>query len=363
MFQARALPGWATSAPGIVILKSYLMKLPIFIEKNGMNAFASRPHAALPPHRAAAPECPPCSYLEMNASLTAGDNFRYIPFLHRFVKESRAHSSGLHAGESVAPSLRDYAYDTIIDFIRQTVEGSGARGAVIGLSGGIDSALVMKLCCDALGNDRVEALLLPATDVPDIDERDAAGYASLLGVKTRRIPIGGHVSQIAAASGASDAKTVGNIKARVRMIFLYAAANMGSLRVAGTGNKSELLTGYFTKYGDGAVDFLPIGDLYKTEVRQLAVQLKLPSAFLEKSPSAGLWEGQTDEAELGLKYELLDTILFSMENHMSAPEIVDSTGIGRDIVDRIFSMVAAGNHKRRAATMPKIGIRTAGPDW
>ncbi len=261
------------------------------------------------------------------------------------------------------PSLRDYAYDAIIAFIREKVDGSGAAGVVLGLSGGIDSALVMKLCCDALGKHRVEALLLPDSEVPGPDEKDAGEYASSLGVPVRRIAISSQVALVAGATGASDARVVGNIKARVRMILLYAVANMRNLRVAGTGNKSELLTGYFTKYGDGAADFLPIGDLYKTEVRQLASQLKLPSRFLEKSPSAGLWEGQTDEGELGMPYEQLDSILLAMENHMSAPEVVRRTGIRSDIVDRVFSMVDSSSHKRSAAPIPKIGIRAVGTDW
>ena len=259
--------------------------------------------------------------------------------------------------------MRDYAYDAIVGFIRETVEGSGANGAVVAISGGIDSALVMRLCCDALGSGRVHALLLPDTDVRGKDEKDAAEYASSLGVSVRRIPIHNHVSLMAGAIGATDRKVIGNMKARVRMVFLYAVANTLNLRTAGTGNKSELLTGYFTKYGDGGVDFLPIGDLYKTEVRELAAMLKLPPAFLEKSPSAGLWEGQTDEEELGLPYEQLDSILLSLENHLSASEIANGSGIPLNVVDRVIAMVAAGRHKRAAAPIPRIGIRTASAEW
>lgn len=286
-------------------------------------------------------------FQHLQSAVRGGDNFRYIPFLFPTVK----------------PALREYTYDVIVSFIRETVDGSGAGGVILGLSGGIDSALVMKLCCDALGSGRVEAVLLPATDGVSTDEKDAGEYAASLGVRIHRFPIKRDVSAIADAVGASDAKVLGNIKARVRMVYLYANANMRNLRVAGTGNKSELLTGYFTKFGDGAVDFLPLGDIYKTEVRQLAARLRLPEVFLVKPPSAGLWEGQTDEDELGIAYEQLDRILFAMENGLSAVETARETGLEAGLVDRVFSMVESSGHKRAMAPIPRIGIRTVGVDW
>ena len=259
--------------------------------------------------------------------------------------------------------LRDYSYDAIISFIRQEFEESGAKGMVIGLSGGIDSALTLRLCADAVGAKAVTGLLLPDREETSADENDAREYAQSLGAAVRRMVISPAVGIIAGTAGITGVKYIGNIKARTRMIFLYGYANSHRLLVAGTGNKSELLTGYFTKYGDGAADLLPIGDLYKTEVRQLAEALHLPHVFLDKKPTAGLWEGQTDEEEMGLAYDQLDRILFCMETGYREEQIASLTGEDIAVVERVSAMVKSSYHKRRAAPVPKIGIRTIGVDW
>jgi NAD+ synthase len=259
--------------------------------------------------------------------------------------------------------LRDYSYDVIISFIRREVEESGAGGIVLGLSGGIDSALTLRLCADAIGARAVTGLLLPDREEASADENDAREYAQLLGTAVRRIVISPAVSALAQAAGVTDVRNIGNIKARTRMILLYGYANSNRLLVAGTGNKSELLTGYFTKYGDGAADLLPIGDLYKTEVRQLAQTLHLPHCFLEKKPTAGLWDGQTDEGEMGLTYDQLDSILFCMEAGYSGEQIAALTGETAAVIERVSSMMNSSYHKRRTPPIPKIGIRTVGVDW
>jgi NAD+ synthase len=133
--------------------------------------------------------------------------------------------------------------------------------------------------------------------------------------------------------------------------------------VLGTGNKSEILLGYFTKYGDGGVDLLPLGDLYKTQVWALAEQLGLPEPIRSRPPTAGLYEGQTDEAELGLPYRDLDRILHGLEGLRSVEEIADATGLPLAAVRAIELRVAANRHKRRSAPIPKIGLRTVGIDW
>lgn len=260
-------------------------------------------------------------------------------------------------------TLREYAYDTITDFIRKQVASSGANGIVLGLSGGIDSALTMKLCCDSVGSGKVTGLILPDRPEKSKDEVDASEYAESLGVRFHRYVISSPVSAVMEVFGSGNVRIAGNVKARMRMIFLYAYANSRNLLVAGTGNKSELLTGYFTKYGDGGTDMLPIGDLYKTEVRKLAERLSVPEVFLRKKPTAGLWEGQTDEGEMGLTYEELDSVLFCMENGFDPQGTVRETGLEREVVDRVFAMVRASAHKRRPPPIPKIGIRTVGADW
>lgn len=200
--------------------------------------------------------------------------------------------------------------ESIVEFIKEEVGKARAKGVVLGISGGIDSALVGKLCVMALGDDNVQGLFLPADKDVNSDSRLVAKY---LHIYANAIPIGDACQKIAMLTGAFDPVPLGNIKARMRMVVLYAHANKNNMLVAGTSNKSEMLTGYFTKYGDGGCDIEPIGDLYKTDVWTLAKHLALPPSIIEKVPSAELWAGQTDEKELGLSYEKLDRLLQFLE--------------------------------------------------
>jgi len=200
--------------------------------------------------------------------------------------------------------------ELIVEFIKEEVGKARAKGVVLGISGGIDSALVGKLCVMALGDDNVQGLFMPADKDVNSDSRLVAKY---LHIYANAIPIGDACQKIAMLTGAFDPVPLGNIKARMRMVVLYAHANKNNMLVAGTSNKSEMLTGYFTKYGDGGCDIEPIGDLYKTDVWTLAKHLALPPAIIEKVPSAELWAGQTDEKELGLSYEKLDRLLQFLE--------------------------------------------------
>jgi NAD+ synthase len=200
----------------------------------------------------------------------------------------------------------------ITSFIQKTVKEAGAAGVVLGLSGGIDSSVVAALCVKALGVKKVFGLIMPDSDVTtDEDVHDATFLAQLLKINYSVMPIEGMVNAAAVQfpDVGKDKVGYGNLKARMRMVMLYMYSNQHECLVAGTGNKSELLTGYFTKYGDGAVDFLPIGDLYKTEVVELAKQLNLPENIINKVPSAGLWHGQTDEGDMGVTYAELDKVL------------------------------------------------------
>jgi NAD+ synthase len=160
-----------------------------------------------------------------------------------------------------------------------------------------------------------------------------------------------------------DATTLGNIKARCRMIMLYTHSNLENSIVMGTSNKSELLCGYFTKFGDGGADFGPIGDLYKTQVKELARAIDIPENLIEKTPSAGLAEGQTDEKELGISYKDLDRILLGIELRTDPQEIAQKTGLDLPEVQRIISLVGKNVHKRKMPLIPKVGIRTFGLDW
>jgi len=250
----------------------------------------------------------------------------------------------------------------ITNFIRQYLEKAGKKRVVIGLSGGIDSSLVLKLASMAIGRENVFALFLPETATPLTDFEHSRLMAKLLGVNYDLIDISSIVHSIV-GKDELDRITVGNIKARIRMIYLYKYANKLNALVCGTSNKTELLLGYFTKYGDGGADFMPIGDLYKTQVYMLARYLRIPEEIIKKPPTAGLWQGQTDEEELGLPYEKIDIILYGIERKMEPEYIAELAKVDLKEVERIYGMVRRNEHKRRLALIPKIGFKTVGIDW
>jgi NAD+ synthase len=265
---------------------------------------------------------------------------------------------------ALTPKLPSYAHESIVRFLRSHLDGPPARSAVVGLSGGIDSAVVARLAVDAVGADRVVGVLLPDALYSDALREETVGYAKALGIRARVVPIGLVVEAIRnSVPGTTDVTTLGNVGPRVRMTVLYTIARSVDGLVVGTGNKSELLLGYFTKHGDGGVDLLPIGDLYKTEVWELAAQLGLPEAIRTRAPTAGLWEGQTDEGELGLPYASIDRILRGVEELREPEEIVRLTGLSRAEVDGVVARVARNRHKRRPVPVPKLGLRTVGLDW
>ncbi len=221
------------------------------------------------------------------------------------------------------------------------------------LSGGIDSALVARLSRDALGPDRVLGLLLPDARHPTALLEETAAYAEELGIEHRTIPIDPiERAFVAALPATRDRVDLGNVKARIRMTIAYAWARPLRRLVAGTGNRSELELGYFTKYGDGGVDLLPIGGLYKTQVRALARSLGLPKSILDRPPTAGLWEGQTDEGELGLAYEQIDRVLNAFADGVSDADAARSTGVPVDDVARLRTRQRDSAHKRRLPPIP-----------
>ena len=265
---------------------------------------------------------------------------------------------------SLVPRLPAHAVETVAQFLRAHALHDGADGVVVGLSGGIDSALVARLARDALGAAHVLGVLLPDAAYPGDLATETKAYARELGFESRTVPI----EPIEAAYRTNlpelgDRVSLGNVKARIRMTVLYAIARERRRLVLGTGNKSELLLGYFTKYGDGGVDLLPLGDLYKTDVRAIAERLDLPAAIRERAPTAGLWEGQTDEGELGISYTDLDQILYGLEQLRSEEEIAELTGFPLARVREVAERVVRFRHKRRPPPIPKVRHRTIGIDW
>ncbi len=266
------------------------------------------------------------------------------------------------------PINYDYARDRIIRFIRDKVGEAGAKGVVIGLSGGIDSSVTFALALEALGRDNVHALVLPDTRVtPMEDVDDAVSLARKYGVEPTRVDIDRIVDAYVENMpfyDPDDRVSLGNVRARVRMTILYYYANTNNLLVCGTGDKSEIYLGYFTKYGDGGVDLLPIGDLYKTQVRELGRILGLPDKIVNKPSSPRLWRDQTAENELGTTYEIIDTILFLYLNQkMDAEQIHGETGIPRELINSVIERIYRFEHKRNTPPIAKLSVVTVGLDW
>ena len=263
------------------------------------------------------------------------------------------------------PQLREMTEVVIKDFIRQKVEESGATGVVVGLSGGIDSAVVAVLCASAIGPEKVLTIYMPSAVSPVEDEKDAKELSLKFGMGHKVIDIEPAIDGFRSMlPELKDNKCLlGNCMARCRMTVLYDQAKLANRLVMGTSNKSELLVGYFTKFGDGGADFCPIGDLYKTEVRQLARKIGVPEKLTQKVPSACLWEGQTDEGELGICYDELDVVLFGIENGMELEDIARQNMIPEEKVEMVWKLHLSSTHKRKMPLIPKVGLRTIGLDW
>jgi len=229
----------------------------------------------------------------------------------------------------------------IINWIKQQVKQSGSNGIVLGLSGGIDSSVVAALAKQAVGASNILGLFMPCHSHPD-DLADAKMLAKQLKIKTRLVDLSKAGDLLLKILPKGNSLARANLRPRLRMMVLYYFANSLNYLVCGTGNKSELLAGYFTKYGDGGVDLLPIAGLTKTQVRRLARELNLPARIITKPPTAGLWPGQTDEAEMGITYPELDDIierLCSKKRQVLAP--------GK--VNKVKQMIKKSEHKRQGA--------------
>lgn len=253
----------------------------------------------------------------------------------------------------------------LVAFLRTYCDDAKSGGYVLGVSGGVDSAVVAALAAEAVGKERVLGLLLPHATSDPQDAAHGELVARHLGIAIERIDITPIVSAVerACSGHAPRDMAAANIRPRARMIVLYAHAHTMGRLVLGTGNKSELLTGYFTKWGDGAADVYPLGDLYKTDVFELARDLALPRDVVEKPPSAGLFPGQTDEGELGVRYAQLDRVLAQLEAGHDAATAARRAEVSEDVARAIERRVLSSAHKRNPLVIPKIGFRTPGWDW
>ena len=195
---------------------------------------------------------------------------------------------------------------------------------------------------------------MPSATTPAEDSIHGIDIAQKLGIDYKEIPIDSILNEFLSVSQLEDNDlAIGNLKARIRMSLIYYYANQKNYLVTGTGNKSEILIGYFTKHGDGACDFEPIGDLYKTELFELTRLLDVPTEIIDKPPRAGLWDNQTDEAEIGMSYDLLDQILYLYCEDVKNTEIADRLDISVDDVNMIITKIVRSEHKFKVPEIPK----------
>ncbi len=251
----------------------------------------------------------------------------------------------------------------LIAFIRNEIRKFGFQSAVLGLSGGIDSAVVCELAARALGPENVLAVLMPYRTSSAASLEHAEIMVEKTGVRSETVDISPVVDAFFAPNVEASLLRKGNVMARTRMLYLYDISARDSRLVVGTSNKTELLLGYGTLFGDMASAVNPIGDLYKTQLWGLARHLGVPEPLVEKVPSADLWEGQSDEADLGFSYGQVDLLLYMMLEQRMGREAVLREGVDGGFYDRVRKMVVRNQYKRMMPVIAKISSRTPGIDF
>lgn len=248
-------------------------------------------------------------------------------------------------------------------FLRSEVERTGKKGVVVGLSGGLDSAVAAVLAARALGPAAVLGVLLPCRTSSPESVRDAESLVGLLGIVAEKIDITPMVDAFAATDPRMSRRRLGNVMARVRMTALYDRSAVTDRLVLGTSNKTELLLGYGTLHGDMASAINPLGDLYKTQVRALAAATGVPLAIRRKAPSADLWPGQSDEDDLGFSYDEVDRLLALLVDARMSPQAAVAAGFAPRLVDRVQRLVRGSHFKRRPPVIAKLSTRSVGWDF
>ena len=245
-------------------------------------------------------------------------------------------------------------HNELVEFLRENFKKAGFSKAVLGLSGGIDSALVAYLLRDALGKENVLAIMMPYKS----SNPDSLNHAKLvvedLGINSKTIEITDMIDAYFKNEKEATSLRIGNKMARERMSILFDYSSKENALVVGTSNKTEIYLGYSTQFGDSACALNPIGDLYKTNIWDLSRYLKIPNELIEKKPSADLWEGQTDEQEMGLTYKEADQVLYRMLEENKKVEEVLAEGFNKDLVDNIVRRMNRSEYKRRMPLIAKI---------
>ena len=253
--------------------------------------------------------------------------------------------------------------DILTAFLFNEIRKFGFNSIVLGLSGGIDSAVVCELAVRALGADNVLALMMPYSSSNPESIEHAELMIQKLGIRSEEMSITAVVDSFFLSVPGDQLLRRGNIMARTRMIYLYDVSARDGRLVAGTSNKTELLLGYGTLFGDMASAVNPIGDLYKTQIRGLARHLGIPEPLIVKSPSADLWEGQSDEDDLGFSYEAVDLLLYMMLEKRMDKQAILNEGVAESFYDRVRKMVVRNQYKRMMPVIAKISARTPGIDF
>ncbi len=251
----------------------------------------------------------------------------------------------------------------LVKFLHDQVTNAGFSGVVLGLSGGVDSALAATLAAKAVGKKNVLAVIMPASSSSPGSVRDAEGLTRHLGIRSETISISSMADAYIDGEKVKDRVRIGNIMARMRMIVLYDISAREKALVVGTSNKTELMLGYGTLHGDMASALNPLGDLYKTQVWQLAEAVGVPEEIRRKQPSADLWKGQTDEEELGFKYRDVDVLLHAMIDERRTDRELVQRGFKKEFIAKVKETVRKNQFKRRPPLIAKISHRTVNVDF
>jgi NAD+ synthase len=278
-------------------------------------------------------------------------------------KRSVFHVSRKNMSPSPLDINTDLARRILVSFIRSEITRTGLTRAVVGLSGGIDSALACVLAAEALGPQNVLAVRLPYKSSSQESLDHAQLLIDQLGVQALDIPITAMADPLLARFPEMSNVRRGNIMARCRMIVLYDQSSAFGGLVVGTGNKTEIMLGYSTLFGDSAHALNPLGDLYKTQVRQLARAVDVPAPIIDKAPTADLWAGQTDEAEMGLTYDHVDQLLYLLVDERYKPEEAVAAGFDAAFVNTIVERIRRNHFKRVMPLVAKLSNRTVGYDF
>ena len=271
--------------------------------------------------------------------------------------------------ETAARHSEDLSFNTtivkklLVDFVRDESHNAGFRNGVVGLSGGVDSAVAAYIAAEGLRRENVLGIMMPYRTSNPQSLHDAELVAGALGIRTETVDITPMVDPLLRSSKVEDRVRAGNIMARQRMIVLYDRSSRDHALVVGTSNKTEILLGYGTLFGDTASALNPLGDLYKTQVWQLAGFLGVPASIIEKPPSADLWEGQTDEGEFGFSYKRVDHLLYYMIDERRDDAELKSMGFEDGLVQKVKSMIMKNQFKRRMPLIAKVSNRTVNVDF